>query len=141
MQQYPALLNLTGQPSRLPDASLQAALCDRREILARRAPGGDRPRYRNLRAVAANGLDRATFHRLFAERFFLRRFRLLVYVGMSTIIVTTEVRGRGFTAKIAVDALVIDVELSLYILGIFICGVGHFFKAGKNVVEGRMNGN
>ena len=97
--------------------------------------------YRNLRAVAANGLDRATFHRLFAERFFLRRFGLLVNVGMSTIIVTTKVRGGGFTAKIAVDALVIDVELSLYILGVFICGIGHFFKAGKNVVEGRMNGN
>jgi hypothetical protein len=96
---------------------------------------------RHLRAVAANGFDRATFHRLFAERFFLRRFRLLVYVGMPTIIVTTEVRGRGFTTKIAVDALVIDVELSLYVLGVFICGVGHFFKAGKNVVEGRMNRN
>jgi hypothetical protein len=96
---------------------------------------------RHLRAVAANGLDRATFHRLFAERFFLRRFGLLVYVGMSTIIVTTKVRGGGFTAKIAVDALVIDVELSLYILGVFICGVGHFFKAGKNVVESRMNRN
>jgi hypothetical protein len=97
--------------------------------------------YRNLRAVAANGLDRATFHRLFAERFLIRRFRLLVYVGMSTIIVTTEVRGRGLTAKIAVYALVIDIELSLYILGVFICGVGHFFKAGKNVVESRMNRN
>jgi hypothetical protein len=45
---------------------------------------------------------------------------------MSTIIVTTEVRGRGLTAKIAVDALVVDVELSFDILGIFICGVGHF---------------
>ena len=87
--------------------------------------------YRNLRAVAANGLDRATFHRLFAERFFLRRFRLLVYVGMSTIVVTTEVRGRGFTAKIAVYALVVDVELSFDILGIFICGVGHFLKLVK----------
>jgi len=97
--------------------------------------------YKNLRAVAANGLDRATLHRLFAERFLIRRFRLLVYVGMSTIIVTTEVRGRGLTAKIAVYALVIDIELSLYILGVFICGVGHFFKAGKNVVESRMNRN
>ncbi len=88
-------------------------------------------RYRNLRAVAANGLDRATFHRLFAERFFLRRFGLLVYVGMPTIVVTTEVRGRGLTAKIAVDALVIDVELSFYILRVFICGVGHFSKLVK----------
>jgi len=97
--------------------------------------------YKNLRAVAANGLDRATLHRLFAERFLVRRFRLLVYVGMSTIVVTAEVRGRSLTAKIAVYALVINVELSLYILGVFICGVGHFFKAGKNVVESRMNRN
>ena len=88
-------------------------------------------RYRNLRAVADNGLDRATFHRLFAERFFLRRFRLLVYVRMSTIVVTTEVRGRCFTAKIAVYALVVDVELSFDIFGIFICGVGHFLELVK----------
>jgi hypothetical protein len=60
MQQQPALLNLTEQQSRLPDASLQQGdFCRRRER-----------RYRNLGAVAANGLDRATFHRLFAERFF-----------------------------------------------------------------------
>ena len=88
-------------------------------------------RYRNLRAVAANGLDRATFHRLFAERFFLRRFGLLVHVGMPDIIIATEVRGRGLTAKIAVDALVVDVELSIYILGIVICGVGHYLKLVK----------
>jgi hypothetical protein len=50
---------------------------------------------------------------------------------MSTIIVTTEVRGRGFTTKIAVYALVVDVELSFDILGIFICGVGHFLKLVK----------
>jgi hypothetical protein len=50
---------------------------------------------------------------------------------MSTIVVTTEVRGRGFTAKIAVYALVVDVELSFDILGIFICGVGHFLKLVK----------
>ena len=82
----------------------------------------------HLPAVAANGLDWATLHRLFAERFLIRRFRLLVYVGRPTIVVTTEVRGRGLTAKITVNALVIDVELSLYILGVFICGVGHFFS-------------
>src|SRR5882757_3659088 len=88
-------------------------------------------RYRNLRPVAANGLDRATFHRLFAERFFLRRFGLFVNVGMPAIIIATEVRGRGLAAKITVDALVIDVEHSLYILGVFICGVGHFSKLVK----------
>ena len=47
---------------------------------------------------------------------------------MAAIIVATEVRGSSFTAKITVDALVIDIELSVYVLRIFICGVGHFFK-------------
>jgi hypothetical protein len=84
-------------------------------------------RYRmTLRAVATDRLDRTTFHRLFAERFFLGRFGLFINVGMPTIIVATEVRGRGFTAKIAIDALVIDIEFSIYIFRIFICGIGHF---------------
>ena len=58
---------------------------------------------------------------------------------MATIVVAIEIRGRGFAAKIAIDALIIDVELSLYIFGVFICGIRHFFNAGKNVVESRMN--
>src|SRR5438445_2928825 len=99
---------------------------DRRGIFARRAPALIDRRYRNLRAVAANGLDRATLHRLFAESFFLGRFGLFINVGVPAIIIATEVRRRGFTAKITVDALVIDVELSFDILGVFICGVGHF---------------
>jgi len=83
---------------------------------------------RNLCAVAPDCLDRATFHRLFAQGFFLGRFGLFINVGMATVIVATEVRGSGFTAKIAVDALVIDVELSVDIFGIFICSVGHCLK-------------
>jgi hypothetical protein len=47
---------------------------------------------------------------------------------MAAVIVATEVRGSGLTAKVAVDALVIDIELSVDIFGIFICGVGHFSK-------------
>jgi hypothetical protein len=50
---------------------------------------------------------------------------------MSAIIIATEVRRRGFTAKVAVDALVIDVKLSFDILGVFICGVGHYLKLVK----------
>jgi hypothetical protein len=47
---------------------------------------------------------------------------------MTAVIVATEIRRSGFTAKVAVDALVIDVELSVHIFGIFICGVSHFSK-------------
>jgi hypothetical protein len=82
----------------------------------------------NLGAVAANCLDRATFHRLFAQRFFLGRFGLFINVGMAAVIITTEVRRSGFTAEVTVNALVIDIELSVDIFGVFICGVSHFSK-------------
>jgi len=88
-------------------------------------------RYRNLAAIAADRLDRATFHRLFAERFFLGRFGLLINVGMAAIIVAAEIRRGRLTAKITVNALVVDVELSVYILGLFICGVGHVLNLVK----------
>jgi len=88
------------------------------------------------RAVAANCLDRATFHRLFTQGFFFRRFGLFINVGMAAVVIATEVRGSGFTAKIAVDALVIDIELSVDIFGVFICDVSHFSKL---LVESRGN--
>jgi hypothetical protein len=44
---------------------------------------------------------------------------------MTTVIVAPEIRRRSFPAKIAVDALVIDVELSFDVFGVFICDVRH----------------
>jgi hypothetical protein len=44
---------------------------------------------------------------------------------MSAVVVPLEVRGRRFTTKIAIDALIIDVEFSLYVLGIFVCDISH----------------
>ena len=112
-------------------ATAVAALCERRAFFFDIANSAvtDRHYRTNLRAVAADCLDRATFHRLFAQGFFLGRFGLLINVGMAAVIVATEVRGSGFTAQVAVNALVIDIELSVDIFGIFICGVSHFFKA------------
>ncbi len=49
-------------------------------------------------AVVADGFDRATFHRFFAARFFLRILCLFVNVGMSTVIVALEICRRGFAA-------------------------------------------
>src|SRR5882724_2215563 len=72
-------------------ATAVAAVCDRRGFLLGIGFGGHSRRYRNLRAVAADGLDRAAFHRLFAERFFLGRFGLFVNVGVPAIIVATEI--------------------------------------------------
>jgi hypothetical protein len=53
---------------------------------------------------------------------------------MATVIIPLEVCGRGFAAQIAVDALIIDVEFARYVLGVFVCGIGHGFSR-KNEVE------
>jgi hypothetical protein len=87
----------------------------------------DRRYRRSLSAVATDRFDRATFHRLFAETFFFRRLRLFVNVGVATVVVALEIRGRSFAAQIAVDALFIDIEFAGSIFGILVGGVGHNF--------------
>ena len=63
-------------------------------------------------AVAADGLDRATFQRLCASRNILFRRRLLAHEGIATLFGTgKESRGR-LTAEVAIDALLVDVEFS-----------------------------
>jgi hypothetical protein len=86
-------------------------------------------RYR-LRAVpvVADGLDRTAFHRFSAKSFFLRRLRLLVNVRMTAVIVPFKIGGRSFAAQIAVDALIVHVEFAGYVLGVFVCGIGHGFS-------------
>jgi hypothetical protein len=84
-------------------------------------------RYRKLRAVVADGFHRTTFHRFFAERFFLGTFRLFVNVGVAAVVIAFEIGGRGFAAQIAVDALIIDVEFARYVFGVFVRGIGHSF--------------
>jgi hypothetical protein len=80
---------------------------------------------RKLLAVFANILNGTTFHCLFAKAFFLSRLRLLENKRMPTVVVPLEVCGGGFAAKIAVDALVIHVKLSLDILLVTVGCVGH----------------
>ena len=53
---------------------------------------------------------------------------------MAAVVVPLEVRRRCFAAQITVDALVIDVELTGYVFGVFVCGIGHGFSR-KNEVE------
>lgn len=86
-----------------------------------------------LCAVVTDRFDRATFHRFLAKAFFLGRLGLLVNERMTAVIVAFEIGGRGFTAKIAVDALLIDVELSGGVFGIFVRGVGHNFAREREV--------
>jgi hypothetical protein len=50
---------------------------------------------------------------------------------MAAVIVATKIRRSSFTAKVTVNALVIDIELSVYIFRIFICDISHFFKSSE----------
>src|ERR1043166_7448959 len=94
-------------------------------IEAIRQPRGSAPKAfgaaTRLRAVIADCFDRATFHRFLAKGFFFRALRLFVNVGMPAVIVALEIGGGGFTAQIAVDALIIDKKFSSYVFGVFIC--------------------
>jgi hypothetical protein len=81
----------------------------------------------DLSAVVTDGFDRAAFHRFLAKTFLLGRLGLLVNERMTAVIVPFEIGGRGFTAEIAIDALLIDIELSGGVFRIFVGGVGHKF--------------
>ena len=78
-----------------------------------------------LGAVVADGLDRAAFLGFLALAFFLGGFRLLVDEGIAAVVVALEVVGGGFAAEVAVDALVVDVELATGVFGVAICVVSH----------------
>jgi hypothetical protein len=99
----------------------------------RRTQGGG---YRLALTIAADGFYGAAFLRFFAESFFLGTFGLFVDVRMAAVVVAFVIRGRGFAAEIAVDALVIDIKLPRYVFRIFIRCVSHMLPA-KSEVERR----
>jgi hypothetical protein len=47
---------------------------------------------------------------------------------MAAVVVSFEIGRRGFTAQIAIDALIIDIEFARYVFGVFVCGIGHGFS-------------
>jgi hypothetical protein len=65
----------------------------------------------SLCAIITDGLDGATLFSLLALDFFLRRGGLLRDIGVSALVTAGEIGWSGLAAKIAVNALVIDVEL------------------------------
>ena len=79
----------------------------------------------SLFPVFADCLDRATFHRLATLCFFVVVIRLFENVRVTFIVRSGEVIRRSFTTKIAIDALAIDIELSLYVFFVLIFAVGH----------------
>lgn len=80
---------------------------------------------RALFAIATNGLHRAAGEGVFAEAALFVRFRLLVEVGVATVIIALEVGGRCLAAEVAVNALVIDIVRAGNVLGVFVCSVCH----------------
>jgi len=71
--------------------------------------------------VVANGRNGTAFHRCRAELFLFCILRLLVNVGVPAIGVPGKIRRRGFAAQIAIDALVVHIELPRHVVGIAIC--------------------
>ena len=78
-----------------------------------------------LGSVIADGLDRAAFFGFLAAGFFFGRLRLLAEEGVTTVLVTLEIVGRGLAAQGAIDALVIDVILARNVFRILVCSVSH----------------
>jgi len=75
--------------------------------------------------IVADRFDRAAVHRLLAQRLLLGSFGLFEDEAMTSVIVALEVRGGGFTAQVAIDALVIDIKFSRDIVAVFVCCVCH----------------
>jgi hypothetical protein len=76
-------------------------------------------------AVIADRFHGATLHRFLAKLFFLRSGGLFKNVRIAAIIVAAKVTRGGFTAKVAVDTLVIDVKFAGKVFGIAVCDVSH----------------
>src|SRR5580658_4368182 len=93
---------------------------------------------RGSSAVVADGFDRAAFHGFLAELFLVGAAWLLVDVGVTAVVVAAKIAGGGFAAKIAVDALIIDVIFAGNIFGIAVCDVSHsFLRSNKHYTARR----
>jgi hypothetical protein len=80
-----------------------------------------------LLSVAADGFYRAASEGFFTEGALVIRLRLLVEEGVATIIITLEVGWRCLTAQVAIDALVIDIVGTFYVLRVFVGNISHGF--------------
>lgn len=84
----------------------------------------------SLLAVVADRFDRTTFKRFNTELDIFSRLRLSVYEGVPSVFVTGKEIRCSFTAKIAVDALFIHIELAGNILGPFFVFFSHSGSTG-----------
>ena len=87
--------------------------------------GLERKGKRKLGAVIPDSLNRTAFFGFFAAGFFFRILWLLGDERVAAVLIAFEILRRSLAAKIAVDALIIDVIFSSYVFWIFICDVSH----------------
>jgi hypothetical protein len=80
---------------------------------------------RQLRAVASDGLDGTSFHGFFALDFFFRSRRLFIDEGKTAVVISGEVVRRSLAAKIAIDALVINIVFAHYVVRVSVANVSH----------------
>ena len=78
-----------------------------------------------LPSVVPDGFDRAAFHRLDALGLLFGGVGLLVNVGIPAIVAAGEIGRGGLAAEVAVDALVINVEFTGDVFGVFVFEFGH----------------
>ena len=83
-----------------------------------------------LLAVITDGLHRATLKSLIAEFYLGISLGLLVHVGETLVVIAGKEIRSGFAAKVAVDAVAVDIELAGHILFIFFVDIGHFVYVG-----------
>ena len=76
-------------------------------------------------AVATDRLDRTAFHGFFAESALFSGLGLLVDVRIAAVLVAGEIGGGRLAAKVAVDALVIDVKFAGNVVCVAVFEVSH----------------
>src|SRR5436190_13130779 len=75
--------------------------------------------------VITDGFDRATFFGFLTLGFFLGRTRLLINERITAVVIAFEIVGSGLAAKVAVDALVIDVVFARHVFRIPVRNISH----------------
>ncbi len=88
---------------------------------------------RSVFAVVSDGFYRATLYCFLAKGFLLWCCGLLIDVGISLVIVASEILRCSFPAQIAINALVIDVDASFNIFGVFVFDLGHVFVSFREL--------
>ena len=84
-----------------------------------------------LFAIVADGFDRAAFFGFLAKRLFFRSGRLLVNIRIPAVVISGEIIRSGLAAKVAIDALIIDVILTGGVLWVSVRNVGHKIRLPK----------